>query len=122
MPSWAASAITIPLLTVGLLLSGCSAESGGSARSTHPVTIRITEKDGRIDPSGDTVEVDQGQDITLVVSSDAEDEIHVHSEPEHEFPITGRGVQRITFSIDSPGTYEVESHELDVVIVKLQVS
>jgi hypothetical protein len=122
MPSLAPSALTTPLLTVGLLLSGCSAESAGSDRNTDPVTIKITEKDGRIDPSGDTVNVDQGQDITLVVSSDAEDEIHVHSEPEHEFPIAGRGVQRITFSIDSPGTYEVESHELNVVIVKLQVS
>lgn len=121
MRSPAAAALTA-VLTGGLLLTGCSSDSGGSSASTDPVTIEITEKDGQIDPSGDTVEVEQGQDITLVVSSDAEDEIHVHSEPEQEFPISARGVQRITFSIDSPGTYEVESHELDVVIVKLQVS
>lgn len=46
----------------------------------------------------------------------------MHSEPEHEFEGRAEDNQRFTFSIDDPATYEVESHELDVLIVKLQVS
>ena len=30
--------------------------------------------------------------------------------------------EKFTFTIDSPGTYDVESHELEVTLVKLQVS
>lgn len=110
------------LLAVGLALTGCSSGSGDSGESPASVLITITEQNGTIDPSGDSVKVEQGQDITLRVSSDAEDEIHVHSEPEHEFAVKAEDDQEFTFSIDEPGTYEVESHELEVVIVKLQVS
>jgi len=88
------------------------------------VTVEIHEHDGTIEPSGDTVEVDQGQEIQLVVTSDMDDEIHVHSTPEHEFEVSaGADAEELEpFTIDTPGTVEVESHELEVVIVKLQVS
>lgn len=116
-PAFAAAA-----LIVGLPIPACSSGAGDVEADAGPVTVRITVQGGNVDPSGDTVEVEQGQDITLLVSSDAEDEIHVHSEPEHEFEVKAEDDQRFTFSIDDPGTYEVESHELEVVIVKLQVS
>lgn len=111
-------------LTAALSLAGCSSGSGGtsSADTGKPVTIAITEQNGSIQPSGDTVQAQQGQKIVLVVSSDAPDQIHVHSQPEHEFAVKAADNQRFTFSIPDPGTYEVESHGLDVVIVKLQVS
>lgn len=110
------------LLAVALGVTGCASGSGGSGVGPASVVVTITEEDGAIDPSGDTVKVEQGQAITLLVSSDAEDEIHVHSDPEQEFEVKAADDQEFTFSIDSPGTYEVESHELEVVIMKLQVS
>ncbi len=110
------------LLAVAVSLTGCAAGSSDFSASPAAVVVKITEQDGTVEPSGDTVKVEQGQDITLLVSSDAEDEIHVHSDPEHEFEVKAEDDQEFTFSIDDPGTYEVESHELGVVIVKLQVS
>ena len=111
------------LVATVLAVSGCSSGEGGDdGGSGTPVVVRITQQDGEIEPSGKTVEVETGQDVTLVVSSDAPDELHVHSEPEREFDVKAADGQRFTFSIDTPGTYEVESHELEVVIVKLQVS
>lgn len=84
--------------------------------------IQITERNGSIQPSGDTVQARTGQQIVLVVDSDAPDEIHVHSDPDHEFEVKAAHRQTFKLSIAEPGTYEVESHGLDVVIVKLQVS
>jgi hypothetical protein len=101
---------------------GCSSQPAAPSGLKGPVTIPITERNGSIQPSGDTVQAGEGQKIVLVVDSDAPDEIHVHSDPDHEFEVKAGANQRFTFSIAAPGTYEVESHGLDVVIVKLQIS
>ena len=85
--------------------------------------IDIFEDNGEITPDdAKVVKVGVGQEIQLNVTSDADDEIHVHSDPEHEFEVKAGEDQKFTFTIDSPGTYDVESHELEVTLVKLQVS
>lgn len=109
------------IAVIGLAVSLTSCSDASPPDSSTPVTIKITEKDGALDPSGDLVKVAKGQDITLEVSSDADDEFHVHSEPAHEFEVKPADNQKFTFSIDRPGTYAVESHHLEVTIVKLQV-
>jgi hypothetical protein len=104
-----------------MILGGCSSESAAPS-GKGPVRIQITERNGSIQPRGDTVRAGTGEPVVLVVDSDAADEIHVHSEPDHEFMVNAGHKQTFRFSIGDPGTYEVESHGLDVVIVKLQVS
>ncbi len=105
--------------TGGLVGCGSSSDTGDV---TTPLKVVITEKDGRISPSGDVVRAETGQDITFVINSDADDEIHVHTEPDHEFRVHAAKRLVESFSVDTPGTYEVESHRLDVVVVKLEVS
>jgi hypothetical protein len=114
--------LAITALTLGL--GGCSDDSSdGGSDSSKPVTVDITEQNGKVQPVGKVVNAAKGQDITLVVTSDADDEIHVHSEPEHEFEVeAGDTDRKFTFSVDIPGTIEVESHGLDVTILKLQIS
>jgi plastocyanin len=105
-----------------LVATGCSSSNGPGGGTGKPVTVAITEHNGTISPSGDTVPVGTGVKVTFVVTSDAADEIHVHSEPDHEFEVKPGAKQTFSFTIDTPGTYEVESHHLNVVIIKLQVS
>lgn len=103
--------------------TGDDNSSGVGGSSDQSVTVNIAEQGGKIDPLGKVVKAPTGQDITLVVTSDADDEIHVHSDPEHEFEVAaGDQDKKFTFSGDTPGTIEVESHGLDVTILKLQVS
>ena len=112
------------------LATACSDDAGsaGTSRETDqsaPVTIEIRQQDGSIEPAdGRVVEVEQGQPIQLVVTSDVADEIHVHSDPEHEFQIPkGADAERLpAFTIDTPGRFPVESHHLDLTLVTLQVS
>jgi hypothetical protein len=117
-------AVVALAVLAAMTLSGCgsSGRSGGGS-SDSPVVITITEQNGSIDPhDGHVVQVNKGQPVELRVTSDAEDEIHVHSSPEHEFEVAPGGEHTFKFTIDTPGTVVVESHGLEVVLVKLQVS
>ena len=116
--------LLVATAALGLSLTACSDDSSDSdGSSDQPVTVDITEKDGKIEPVGKVVKASTGQDITLVVTSDVKDEIHVHSDPEHEFEVAaGDEDKEFTFSVDTPGTIEVESHGLEVTILKLEVS
>jgi hypothetical protein len=116
--------LLVATAALGLSLTACSDDSSDDdGSSDKPVTVDITEKDGQIEPVGKVVPASIGQDITLVVTSDADDEIHVHSDPEHEFEVAaGDEDKEFTFSVDTPGRIEVESHELEVTILKLEVS
>jgi major membrane immunogen (membrane-anchored lipoprotein) len=83
--------------------------------------VTITIKDGKVTPRGERVEVEKGQRITLVVSSDADEEIHVHSDPEHTYQVEAGGSIEKSFTIDTPGQVAVEAHHLDATIVQLVV-
>ncbi len=71
-------------------------------------------------PNGDRVDVKAGEPVTLNVTADAAGEIHVHSNPEQELEYDA-GETTLTLTIDQPGIVEVESHDLDKVIVQLEV-
>jgi len=88
--------------------------------SDEVVTIDITIEGGKVDPSGDRVEVDAGQPVDLVVTADEPGELHIHSDPEQQLEF-GEGTTTLPIAIDRPGVVAVESHELDQVIVQLEV-
>ncbi|CAN5364710.1 hypothetical protein BH11ACT8_BH11ACT8_09380 [soil metagenome] len=123
----ATSAALLLVLAGGVACGSDSSSDGsgnnGSSTATEPETIDITVAGGEITPNGTEVDVAAGQQIDLVVTADAPGEIHVHSEPEHEYSYEGTGEpETFSFTIDRPGQVEVESHTLDKLIVKLVVS
>lgn len=96
-----------------------SATPTPSAEAGVVVDVRLTP-DGP-EPRGERVEVTVGEPVTLNVSSEVADEVHVHSDPEVSIDVQpGDEVSR-TFTIDRPGQVAVESHETDAVIVQLVV-
>lgn len=111
-------AFLIPVLvTVGL--SGCSPTS--DTESARPVTMVITERVGQVTPRSETVLAHKGQDISVTVSSDRADTFQVRSVPVHEFDVAAGGRRTVTFSIETPGTYDVVSHNLGVPVASLEV-
>ena len=63
-----------------------------------------------------------GEPITLHVTSDAADELHVHSVPEHKFQVAAAPNQTFQFSVDVPGKVDVELHHLKRTIATIQVN
>jgi plastocyanin len=127
--------IAVAVLTAALLLAGCGGDDTGrvssspnpsagesaDAESSDGVVVDIAVKNGKVTPQGDRVEVKAGQKVTLHITSDAHETIHVHSEPEHEFEIGEGDDVRKSLTIDTPGQVAVEAHHLGVTIVQLVV-
>jgi len=107
---------------VAAALSGCSSgdDDKGDNGTEDPVVVEITFEDGTVTPSGDRVEVDAGQPVDLEVTADEPGEIHIHSDPEQELEYPA-GSKTFKIEIDRPGVVAVESHDLDQVIVQLEV-
>lgn len=82
--------------------------------------VKITVSASSVDPSGSKVEVATGQPVVLRISSSRAGGLHVHSSPEHvvTFPA---GDSEITLTFDQPGVVDVEDHDLDALIVRLEV-
>ena len=130
------------IATLGLLLSGCSSdEPSGSgkpkaAKSTATAdasakakptkknpsgtTIDITFKGDTVDPNGVQKKVKAGKPTTLHIVADKPGELHVHSSPEQQVAYDA-GTSDKKLTIDRPGIVEVESHNLDKLVVVLEV-
>ena len=83
-------------------------------------TIEITFEGDTVTPNGERVAVPLGEEIDLVVTADAPGELHVHSTPEQELAYEA-GTSTLPLVIDQPGVVEVESHDLELVVVQLEV-
>lgn len=97
-----------------------SAESVTETATPVAQVIDITFTGGEVDPSGDRVEVSAGEEVVLRVTADAPGEIHVHATPEQVLTYAA-GTTDMPLTIDQPGVVEVESHDLQLVIVQLEV-
>lgn len=114
-----------------LLVGGCGGEDTGTVSSSpnpatespasEDVVVDIAIKDGSVTPQGDRVEVKVGQEVTLRITSDAAEEIHVHSDPERSYEVRSGGSVEESFSIDTPGQVAVEAHHLDATVAQLVV-
>ena len=61
---------------------------------------------GQVTPTNATLGAKVGQPITLRVTSDANDELHVHSSPDHKFQVAAAPNQTFQFKVDVPGNVE----------------
>ncbi|UMG91774.1 hypothetical protein [Nocardioides sp. TF02-7] len=106
---------------VGLSAAACGGDDdGGNGASDEPVVVEIVFEGGEVTPNGERVEVEAGQPIDLEVTADEPGSIHIHSDPEQEFDFEA-GTDTFEIQVDRPGVVEVESHELEQVIVQLEV-
>jgi multidrug efflux pump subunit AcrA (membrane-fusion protein) len=83
--------------------------------------VDVTIAKGQVTPTNATMAAKVHQQITIRVNSDAADELHVHSTPDHKFPVAAAPNQTFQFSVDVPGNVEVELHHLDRTIATIQV-
>jgi hypothetical protein len=110
---------TAGLVTVVAALTSCGDDDSGDS-GPEPVTIEITVEDGTVEPSGELVDVAVGQPIELVVKADSSGELHVHSDPEQDLEYA-EGTTTLPLTIDKPGVVDIESHDPEQVIVRLEV-
>jgi hypothetical protein len=117
-----AAVLLVLALCTAPALTACGGEEDPAVeKELEPKVINVTVKGGTVDPNGDRVEVAVDEPIELMVDSDVEGELHVHSDPEQELSY---GVGQTKLEVDAitkPGLVEIEDHTLDKVVVQLQV-
>lgn len=126
---------------LALTLSGCSSSgtehpssSASSSRSSSAVSaptstppqptdvvLNIRISNGKVTPTNAQWAAKIKEPITLKVSSDVADEIHVHSVPDHAFDLKAEPDQTFQFTVDVPGNVEIELHKLDRTVGTIQV-
>ena len=111
------------LIAVGFVLAtavACSSNKPPVPQAEGPV-VEITVAHGTVTPTNATLTAKVNQPITLRVTSDADDELHVHSTPDHEFEVKPKADQEFSFTVGVPGSVAVELHHLDRTVATIQV-
>jgi hypothetical protein len=135
----------IALGAAALLLAGCggstgssngsssSAGSSGSPSSsgepsfsdqqTPPSQLKIdvTIAHGTVTPTNQSLQAKVNETIVVKIDSDAADELHAHSTPDHTFKVEAKPNQSFQFTPSVPGKVEIELHELNRVIATVDV-
>ena len=132
------------LAAAALITSGCggsnSGDSGGNAQSPTPsattvnpsdmsndqeaptrLLIDVQIKGGEVVPTNQQLQAGLNEQIVLRVNSDAPDQLHVHSNPEHTFNIEAKPMQSFQFTVAVPGKVDVELHQLNKTVATIQV-
>ena len=123
------------LVSMGFVVAaavGCSSSDSSSdsaATSLEPTSaapgglaVDITIANGSVTPTNAQLKAVVGQPIVLRVTSDAKDELHVHSVPDHEFTVEPQAGQTFQFDVTVPGRVEVELHELGRTVATIDVT
>ena len=97
-------------------------DGGSGSASSDPtgVVVDITFDGDSVTPNGERIDAKVGEPVTLNIDADAPGELHVHSTPEQEIAYdAGTSTHEVTF--DQPGIVDVESHDLEKVVVQVEV-
>ena len=126
------------LITAGCGGSNSSDNASGNTSSSQPssvgpsdmpneqapptrLLVDVTIKDGKVTPTNEQLKAGVKQQIVIRVNSDAADELHVHSTPEHSFNVEAKPMQSFQFSVGVPGKVDVELHKLNKTIATIAV-
>ena len=84
------------------------------------VEIVTGVRDGKVSPKRRRIEVPLGSQVRLLVTSDVDDDIHVHGF-EIEEPVEAGRTTTVEFVADEAGIFEVETHDTELELLQLEV-
>ncbi|MFF3761478.1 hypothetical protein [Streptomyces sp. NPDC002185] len=101
--------------------SAPSASAPSSPRPTDPGrTVTLTLTGTTVEPPPSRIELKKGERLTLRVTSDRADTLHVHGY-DRELPLSPGVPATLTLTADRTGLFEVETHESGLVLTQLVV-
>ena len=131
------------LTAAAIITAGCGGSNGSDSASGSPsgsqpssvspsdmpndqapptrLVIDVTLKGGEVTPTNEQLQAAVKEQIVIRVNSDAPDELHVHSTPEHTYKVEAKPMQSFQFTVDVPGKVDVELHQLGKTIATIQV-
>jgi len=113
------AALALALLMLLAVGCGDSSDDGTAAPSEDGGPIEVSFIGGQIS-NGSRKTVDLGSEVTIVVTADVEDEVHVHGYDLFESVADGTDAEFL-FTADIPGDFEVEMEETGRLLFELRV-
>ncbi len=98
------------------LLGGTRNEPGA-----EPEPVALEFAGGEVVGGVETIEVTSGEEITVTVTSDVQEELHVHGVDLYEDLPPGEEVE-VTFTAEAEGVFEIELHDSGTQIASYEVS
>ena len=125
----------LPVILGLLVLTGCAgkppassasdstSDTSTSSSSSAPAEMRLEVEvtGGQVSGDSGRVPIPAGTHVTLVVTSDVADEVHVHGY-DIEGELEPGTPTELSFDATIPGVFEVELHESGTVLLTLQVA
>ena len=99
-----------------------AAPSGGAAGGTPTIAaplIEVAYKGGKVEGGG-RKQVTKGQTVTLRVTADIVDEVHLHGYDKSVDTVVGQPVE-IVFKADASGVFEAELEKKGLKLVEIEV-
>lgn len=131
------------MTAAALITAGCGGSNGtdtapGTASTSQPSTVNPSDmsneqapptrlvidvdiKGGNVTPTNQQLQAGVKEQVIIHVNSDAADELHVHSTPEHKFNVEAKPMQTFQFTVEVPGKVDVELHHLNKIIATITV-
>ena len=97
-----------------------SSTAGSTDETENVVEISVAVTDGTVRPKPRRVEVERDSQVRLLVTSDVDDELHVHGFDIEE-PLEAGRTTTVELVADQSGIFEVETHESGLELVQLEV-
>ncbi len=126
----------LPLVLGSLLLTGCAGKapeskaadsttatsmfSSSSSSAADQLRLEVHVTGGQVGGDAGRAQIAEGTHVTLVVTSDVADEVHVHGY-DIESELEPGTPAELSFDATIPGVFEVELHESGTVLLTLQV-
>jgi FtsP/CotA-like multicopper oxidase with cupredoxin domain len=100
------------------LLGGARNEPGAEP---EPEPVALEFADGEVVGGVETIEVTSGEEVTITVTSDVQEELHIHGVDLYEDLPPGEEVE-VTFTPEAEGVFELELHDSATQIASMEVS
>lgn len=113
----------VAVLAATFLLASC----GTNATTADPTPtgpakeLAVKLAQGNVTPSAERVEVKVGTLVKITVTTDKEDELHVHGY-DKKLTVVPSAARTLTFLADKTGLFEIEFHKADKLIYQLVVT
>lgn len=130
--------VYLVVAVVLLLAAGCASGDGTGSGTTPTgdvsasslastsdqaqkvVEVGVSVHDGKVSPKPRRVAVPLGSQVRMQITSDVDDEVHVHGYDVEETLEAGR-TTTVELQADQPGLFEVETHESELELLQLEV-
>lgn len=108
------------VLLVAAGAAGCQAKPATQA-SGAPVTLVITLANGGVSPNAEVIHVGVGATVTMKITTDRDDIIHVHGF-DMEVPVKAGTTTEKSFVANAIGRVEVETHSPTKTVAYLDIA